>query len=150
MSYSLLGNDKETSVQRFFNKPDGTSFNQIANETHVVTLAVVEDWINIATGRSQPGFPCQQPQKQDEAYAAYTYPGKNELSCSAVTQGKEILRHPVVEQLAMTGTRSGIRSHRLTSDGTTREQSPKSCLAGLSTTGWSEVRDHEAETVKCC
>ena len=32
------------------------------------------------------------------------HPNKNELSCSEVTQGDELLRHPVVNQLAMTGT----------------------------------------------
>ena len=35
-----------------------------------------------------------------------------------------------------------IRSKRITSDATTREQSSKSCLDGLSDTWWSEVRDH--------
>ena len=42
--------------------------------------AVLESWINVTAGRPQPGFPNQQPQKQDEAYAAYTYPSMDELS----------------------------------------------------------------------
>ena len=33
-----------------------------------------------------------------------------------------------------------IKSQRINPSGTTREQSPKSCLAGLSNTWWSEVR----------
>ena len=40
--------------------------------------------ITVTTGRSQPVF---YSDKQDEAYAACTYPDKNELSCSAMTQG---------------------------------------------------------------
>ena len=55
------------------------------------------------------GFPCQQPQKQDDAHAAFLQSNMNELSCSAVKQGKELLRHPVVEQHAMNGTRLTIR-----------------------------------------
>ena len=54
------------------------------------------------------GFQCQQPQKQHEEYAAYTHPSMNDLSYSAVTQSKKLLRHPVVEQLAMIGTRLAI------------------------------------------
>ena len=59
--------------------------------------------------------------------------------------------HPVVGQLAMIGIRlassRSIRSQRINSDGTTRGQSPKSSLAGLSNT-WSDVRDHKVETTK--
>ena len=59
----------------------GASIDQIANETHVVAPAVLQrvDW-PVPTG-----VPCQQPQKQDEAYAAHTHPSKNELSDSGVT-----------------------------------------------------------------
>ena len=97
---------KKTNVfNSRFNKPDGSNKNQIANETHVLSPAVLENCINISTDRSQPGFPCRQPRKQDEAYAAYTNPDENELSHSAVTQGKELVRHPVVEQLATIGKR---------------------------------------------
>ena len=73
-----------------------------------MTPAVLDDWINVTTGRSQSGFRVSKPQKQDEAYAALTYPGENELSYSEVTPGMELLRHPVVEQLAMTGSRLAI------------------------------------------
>ena len=67
----------------------------------------------------------------------FTHPSENELSHGAVTQSKELLKHSVVEQLAMIGTRLAIprarssEAQRMTSDGTTREQSPKSCLARL-------------------
>ena len=57
---------------------------------HVVT-PVLENWINV-----------------DEADASHTHPSKNELSYSAVTPGMELLKHPVVEQLAMTGIRLAI------------------------------------------
>ena len=54
-----------------FNKPDGASFNQIASETHIVSPAVLENWINERTDWLVPaGFPCQQPQKQGESCAA--------------------------------------------------------------------------------
>ena len=82
LSTSLLGDDKEPSVfNSIFNQRDGAGLNQIANETHIVTLAVLENWISpnwvsisaiSASGRS---------------YAAYTHPGSNELSCSGMTQG---------------------------------------------------------------
>ena len=79
--------EKETSVfNNILNKPDGTSLDQVANETHIVSPTVLENRIHISTDRAQPKFPCQQPQKQDDAYAAYPYPGKNEPSCSGVTQ----------------------------------------------------------------
>ena len=115
LSTSLLGNEKEPNVfNSIFNKLDGISLHQIANETYVVSLAVLKNWINVTTGRSPTEFPCQQPQKQDEAYAAYMHPNKNELSCSAMTQGKERSKHPAVEQLAMIGTRLAIpeQDHR--------------------------------------
>ena len=61
-------------------------------KTNTVSSAVLEDWVNVT-----------------EAYAAYTHPYKNELSYPAVTQkSKELLRHPVVEQLVMIGTRLAI------------------------------------------
>ena len=58
--------------------------------------------------RNDSRFPCQQPQKQDETCAHYMYPCLNELSYSDVTPRKELFKHPVVEQLAMTGTRLAI------------------------------------------
>ena len=105
VSSSILGNEKETNVfNSSLNKPNGSSFNQITNETHVVTPAVLENWINVTTNRVSVST------KQDEAYAAHSHPGKNKLSYSAVTQGKELGRRPAVEQLAMTGTRLAIQS----------------------------------------
>ena len=129
LSTSLFGDGEETNVfHSRFNKPDGTSLHQITNETHIVTPVVLGRLVQ-RNGRPVPtGFPCQQPQRHDEAHAACTHPNKNEPSYSAVTQGNELLRHPVVEQLAMVG----IRSQRITSDDTTREQSPKSCFARAS------------------
>ena len=60
-------------------------------------------------GRPVPtGFPNQQRQRQDEAYASCTHPSENKLCYSAVTRGKLLLRHPVVEQLARIGTRQAI------------------------------------------
>ena len=57
LSTSPLGNEKETNVlNSVLNKLDGTSLNQIANETHVVSLGVLENWINVTTDWSQPGF----------------------------------------------------------------------------------------------
>ena len=50
-STSLLGDQKEPNVfNNSLNKPNGTSYQQIANEPRVVTLAVLENWINITTG----------------------------------------------------------------------------------------------------
>ena len=72
-------------LESIFDKTDGTSLNQIADETHVVSPAVLENWINVETGPG-PTRTCQQPQKQDAALAAYTHPGKYELRCSAMTQ----------------------------------------------------------------
>ena len=47
---SLPGNDKETNVfKSIFNRPDGTSFNHIANETHEVSPTGLEKWINVTT-----------------------------------------------------------------------------------------------------
>ena len=133
---AFLATNEETNVfNSILSKIDETSHG-ITNETHVVTPAV-----------QRPA--CQRPQKQDFAYAAYTYPDMYDLIRSAVTQSKGLLRHRAGDQLAMTGTRRIIRSQRITSDGTTGEQSPKSCLARLSNTWWSEVRDHSVETVKC-
>ena len=106
LSTSLLGRRKETNAfNSIFNKADETRFNHIANETHVVTPAVLEDWVYINDRPVQTGFPCQQPQERDEAYAADTHPSQNELSYSAVTRGKGLWEHPVVGQLTMIGTR---------------------------------------------
>ena len=64
-STSYLGKEEETNeLNSIFDKTDGTSLNQIADETHVVSRAVLENWINVETARAQPGF-----HKQDEAYA---------------------------------------------------------------------------------
>ena len=104
LSSSLLGNEKNNVFKNNFNKPDGTSFNQIANEPRMVTPAVLEDIDHVPTG-----FPISKPQRQDEAYAALSHPERNELRCSTVTHGKELLRHPVVGQLAMIGTWLAIR-----------------------------------------
>ena len=83
LSPSLLGNQKETNVfSSRFNKTDGTIFHQITDKTHAVAPAVLEDWINVTTRHLVPAeLPSQQPQKQDDAYATYTHPDKNELSC---------------------------------------------------------------------
>ena len=99
-STSLLGNEQETNVFNCsLNKPGGTSSHAIADETHVVTDAGCARKLDQRSDRLVPtGFPCQQPQKQDEAHAADTHPGKKELSYSAVTRGYELSRHPVVEQ----------------------------------------------------
>ena len=57
LSTSLLGDDKEPNVfNSIFHKKDGASLHQVTNETHVVTLAVLEKWIKIPTSLSQPGF----------------------------------------------------------------------------------------------
>ena len=57
MNDEPLGNEEETKM---FNlrrkKSDGTSLHQITYKTHVVTLAVLENWISVPTRRSQPGF----------------------------------------------------------------------------------------------
>ena len=54
LSACLLGNKKETTVfNSILNEPDGTFFYQIPDETHIVTPAVLEDRINITTGRFQ-------------------------------------------------------------------------------------------------
>ena len=82
LSTSLLGNEKETNMlNSIFDKPDGTSLHQIANETHIVSPTVLENWIN-ATQVS--------------------------LSATSETGRSMRFKHPVVEQLAMTGTRSMI------------------------------------------
>ena len=81
------------------------AFTRSQLKNHVVTPALLGkvdprvDWL------VPNGSLCQQPQNQDESQAAEQHPGKNELSDSEVTLGKELLRHLVVEQLAMTGTR---------------------------------------------
>ena len=99
LSTSFLGNEQETNVFNCsLNKPGGTSSHVIADETRVVTDAGCAGKLDQRSDRLVPtGIPCQQPQKQDEAYAADTHPGK-ELSYSAVTRGYELSRHPVVEQ----------------------------------------------------
>ena len=109
VSPSLLGNEEETNVfNSRFNKHDGTSFHQIQSKTPRSDASCAGK-LDQRVGRPvSVGFPCQQPQKQDEAHAACTHPSNNELSCSAMTQDKELLRHPVVEQLAMIGTRLAI------------------------------------------
>ena len=54
---TLLGNEKETNVfDSRFNKIDRASFNQIANETNIVSSTVLENWINVTAGRSQPSL----------------------------------------------------------------------------------------------
>ena len=59
LSPNLLGSEKETNVfNSVFRKRDGASTNQIPNETNIGSPAV------------PVRFPCQQPQKQDEACAA--------------------------------------------------------------------------------
>ena len=73
-----------------------TSLNQIADGTHVVWAAGLENWINVETAGAQMGFQCQ---KHDDVYAAYSHPSVSELTYSAVTQSKDLFRHPVVEQL---------------------------------------------------
>ena len=140
LSTNLLGNE--------FKHPPQTRRNQLFSPDHEQNprgeagCAVRLDRHN---DRPVPtGFPCQRPLKQYEACAAFTHPRKNELSYSAVTQGKKLLRHPVVEQLVMIGSRLAIpeqdpQKSTNNPDGTTHELSPKSCLAGLSNTWWSEV-----------
>ena len=57
LSTSLLGNETETNLlNSIFNKPDDSSFNEIANETHVVSPAVLENRVNVTDGPCQPGF----------------------------------------------------------------------------------------------
>ena len=89
LTSSLLGKEKETNVfNSILNKPDGNQFSpDQRTKHHIATPAVLEDWINVTTIQSQMGLPCQQPLKQDEAYAAKTCSGENELSCPAMTQG---------------------------------------------------------------
>ena len=110
LSTSLLGNEKEPNAfNSISNRLDGTC------EPNLRSVAGCAGKLDQRYGRPLPArFPHQQPQKQDEAHAAYTHPCKNELSCSAVTQGKKLLRHPVVEQLAMIETRLAIteQDHR--------------------------------------
>ena len=91
-------------------------------------------------------FPSQQPQKQDEAHAAKTYPCKNELICSAVTQGEELLMQPVVEQLAMTGSRSGKSTNNLQWHGsrTVCREPPRRTQHHLV----PDVRNNRVETAK--
>ena len=109
LSTSLRGNEEETNVfNSILNQPDGASFSpdHERNPRSDAGCAGKQDQRN---DRPAPtGFTCQQPQKQDEAYAARTYACKNELSYSEVTPGKELFRHPAVEQLAKTGRRSAI------------------------------------------
>ena len=53
----LLGNEKEPNVlNSIFHKRDGANFNQIANETNIVSPALQENWINVPTSRSQTGL----------------------------------------------------------------------------------------------
>ena len=102
LSTSLLGQRRRSQrVNSIFGETDGTSLDQLAIGTHVV-------WPRHRTKLDQrrhrpgpTGFQCQQPQKQDEAYAPRTYPCKNGLGCSAVTQSRKLLAHPVVEQLGV-------------------------------------------------
>ena len=95
---NLLATKKEPNVLKsILNKIDGDSLNQIANETRTVSLAVLENKINVTARWSQPGF--RVSNLRNRTYVAYTYLGENELSCSAMTQGEELLRHPVVEHL---------------------------------------------------
>ena len=66
-SPSLIGNEKETNVfNSGFNKPDGASLDKITDESHVVTLAVLENRINATTGRSQLGFHTHPGQERAE------------------------------------------------------------------------------------
>ena len=115
LSRSLLGNKKETNVfNRSLNKPDGTSFHIPGRNPRSVGGCAGKQ--NQRNGWTVPArFPCQQPQNQDEEYAAKMHPGKNELSDSEVIQSEGLLRHPVVEHLMV------ITSQRITSDGTTRQ-----------------------------
>ena len=56
LSSNVLGNEEEPNVlNSSLHKPDGTSFSE-THETHVVTPAVLENWINVTAGRQQPGL----------------------------------------------------------------------------------------------
>ena len=79
-SPSLIGNEKETNVfNSGFNKPDGASLDKITDESHVVTPAVLENRINVTTGRSQLGF--------------HTHPGQEraELLCNDTRLGAFVI-----------------------------------------------------------
>ena len=65
LSTSLLVDEKEPNVfNNIIHKRDGAS--QIANETKMVSLAVLENWVNVTASRSPTKIPNQQPQRQDE------------------------------------------------------------------------------------
>ena len=43
-------------LKSILNNIDRASSNQVANETHIVAPAALENGINVTAGRSQPGF----------------------------------------------------------------------------------------------
>ena len=106
---SLLGDKKEepNSFNRIFSKIDGASFNQIRNETHIVAPTVLENWTNVTAASHNQVFHIGNLRNSDETYAACTQ-SETELSHSAVTKSKELLKHPVFEQLEKIGARSAI------------------------------------------
>ena len=77
LSTSLLGKKEEINVlNSVFDKTDGTSLDQIADQTHTVAPAVLENWINSTDGRPQTGFNVTNLRNRNEAYAGYTHPSK--------------------------------------------------------------------------
>ena len=98
---AFLAKKEEINVPNsVFDKTDGTSLDQIADETHTAAPAVVENWINSTDGRPQTGLNVSNLRNTTKHTLVKRIQVKNELSFPAVTQGKELLRYPVVEQLA--------------------------------------------------